>query len=350
MNPKDIFMRRALMLAQRGEGMVSPNPMVGAVLVYQDRVIGEGYHMQYGGPHAEVNAINQVIEADRAFISLSTLYVTLEPCYHFGKTPPCVDLVLKEQIKHVIIAQFDPNPLTAGKSIERLRAAGVLVEVGVLESEAHWLNRAFIYTITTGRPYVILKWAQTNTGAIGLAGKRIKISEPISQRLVHKWRAATDAILVGKGTAQTDNPKLDLRYAVVQKPYLRIAWCIGGALAPNAYLLDDSQPTWLIGHDVDHSAWKQTKHMLLHGIEDLLDALMMVHCAILLVEGGRATLSRFLQAGAWNEIRVITSMKSFDQESEQIVHAPLLPATAIMRQSQTLGKDRIEWFVKDLSN
>jgi diaminohydroxyphosphoribosylaminopyrimidine deaminase / 5-amino-6-(5-phosphoribosylamino)uracil reductase len=342
------FMQTALTIAERGAGMVSPNPKVGAVLVHKNRIIGQGWHQVYGGPHAEVNAIQSVAEKDSALISKSTLYVTLEPCHHFGKTPPCVDLVLEHRIKHVVIAQQDPNPLTAGKSIEKLRAAKVKVEVGLCETEARWLNRAFNYTMETGKPYVILKWAQTKDGVMGLRDKRLLITGALTQRLVHRWRSECDAILVGKGTALADNPRLDLRLATIEKPYLRIAWCAALALPKNAHLLDDSLSTWFLKSGADHSNWKQTKHLPdVQSIGDLFSALMAHKKAMLLVEGGYETLNRFLEAGAWNEIIRITGQPDEKYRPDKTVLAPMLPPSANRRSTLPLGSDLVEFYVNE---
>jgi diaminohydroxyphosphoribosylaminopyrimidine deaminase / 5-amino-6-(5-phosphoribosylamino)uracil reductase len=339
------FMENALRLAQRGEGMVSPNPMVGALLVHDGRTIGEGWHDVYGGPHAEVNCINSVAEENRAFISKSTLYVTLEPCFHVGKTPPCVDLVLKHKIKHVVIAEQDSNPLTAGKSIEKLRAGKVKVEVGVLEEKAHRLNRAFHYFIKTGKPYIILKWAQTDQGIMGLRGERLMITQPILERLVHQWRSGTDAILVGKNTAQTDNPQLNIREVGLYKPYLRIAWCSAMQLHAGAHLTNDTQLTWFLKPGKDDPNWRQTKHIPdVQNIEDLLAKLAEHKKALLFVEGGADTLNRFIDGGHWNEIRRITSQHDKKYPANKVIKAPLLPPSANLNTQFNIGPDHIEFY------
>lgn len=327
------WMQRALTLAQLGCGSVSPNPMVGAVLVHEGRIIGEGWHRQYGGPHAEVNAIQAVAEPDRALISASTLYVTLEPCHHFGKTPPCVDLVLTQRIPKVVIAHPDPNPLTGGKSIEKLRQAGVSVELGVLEQEARALNRAFIWNQASSKPYIILKWAQTAHGILGSGIKRMYISEPATQRLVHQWRSESDAILVGRATALLDNPRLDLRHAVLQKPLLRLAWCSETNLPDDHHLRDGSVDTWFL------------RDMGINDVATLSQALMHSKKAILLVEGGAHTLSQYLGTGQWNEIRRITHRGN--QQGFAVpdpIFAPVLPPSANLTSQFTLGHDHIEVF------
>src|SRR5690606_9876485 len=205
-------MRRCLELASLGAGQVAPNPMVGAVLVHNDRIIGEGFHKRFGEAHAEVNCINSVNENDRDLIPGSTIYVSLEPCAHFGKTPPCADLIIHERIPRCIVALRDPFPDVNGKGIEKLLAAGVDVKVGILEDEARELNKRFFRFHINHRPYIILKWAQTADGYIGAGeGQRLLISNEYSNRLVHRWRSEEAAILVGTRTAELDNPALTTR-------------------------------------------------------------------------------------------------------------------------------------------
>ena len=222
----EVYMRRCLELATLGCGNVAPNPMVGAVLVFNDRVIGEGYHQKYGEAHAEVNCIDSVAEADKKLISSSTLYVSLEPCAHFGKTPPCADLIIQHKIPRVIIGCRDPFKEVDGKGIEKLKAAGVHIETGILEDDCRELNKRFFSFHTKQRPYVILKWAQTADGFIAATNhppgertlkesaekkERLHISNEYSNRLVHKWRSEEAAILIGTNTALLDDPELTTR-------------------------------------------------------------------------------------------------------------------------------------------
>ncbi len=205
-------MQRCLGLAKLGAGHVAPNPMVGAVLVYNDRIIGEGYHQQYGKAHAEVNCINSVKEDDIQLIEKSTLYVSLEPCAHYGKTPPCADLIIAKKIPTVVIACRDTYEEVNGRGIDKLKAANVNVIVGVLEKDAIELNKRFFTFYTKHRPYIILKWAQSNDGKIANADhSRVFISNEESNRLVHKWRSEEAAILVGTNTALYDDPELTTR-------------------------------------------------------------------------------------------------------------------------------------------
>lgn len=200
------YIRRCFQLARLGAGHVLPNPLVGAVVVHADRIIGEGWHRRYGEAHAEVNALRAVAEANRHLIPQSTLFCNLEPCFHFGKTPPCVDLILKEKIPRVVVANTDPNPLVAGQSIQKLRAAGVEVHAGILEADGRYLNRAFFTWIEKKRPHIILKWAQSADGYLGRQGERMDLTCLLAQRLVHRMRAEADAILVGTTTALWTTP------------------------------------------------------------------------------------------------------------------------------------------------
>ncbi len=209
------YMRTCLTLASRGKGYVSPNPLVGAVLVTKGKIVAEGYHRKFGGPHAEVECLRSF----RGDTSEATLYVNLEPCTHYGKTPPCVDLILQRGIRRVVVGMKDPNPLVAGKGIRRLRRAGVKVRVGALRHEAEELNRFFVKHITTGMPYVHVKIAQTQDGYIGrVGGTAGYITSQQSLKMVHRWRAEYDAILVGANTVKADNPRLDVRLVPGRDP------------------------------------------------------------------------------------------------------------------------------------
>lgn len=212
MTNDELYMQRCLQLAQLAAGHTAPNPMVGAVLVHDGVIIGEGYHKQYGGPHAEVNCINSVAEEHKHLIPSSFIYVSLEPCAHYGKTPPCADLIIRNKIPKVVVGCRDPFKQVDGKGIEKLVNAGIDVTVGVLEKECRQVNRRFFTFHTQHRPYVLLKWAQTGDGKIAsYSEERLLISNDISNKLVHKWRSEEAAILVGTNTALMDNPSLTNR-------------------------------------------------------------------------------------------------------------------------------------------
>lgn len=331
-----IYIQRCFDLAQNGAGQVSPNPMVGAVIVCAGKIIGEGWHRQYGGPHAEVLAVQSVRNPE--LLPQATLYCSLEPCHHFGKTPPCVDLMLNKKIPRVVIANMDPNPLVAGQSIRKMREHGVAVTTGVLEEQGQWLNRAFFTWIQQQRPYIILKWAQSKDGYIGKKGEQTAISGPATQRLVHRWRSETDAMLVGTQTALIDNPRLNNRYFGDRQP-LRIAIDREGKIPTGFHLLDDSQPTWIIGKE-RAGPWKNTRFVNLereHMMPALLQELYFHKKATLLVEGGAALLNAFLEQGYGDEIRVITN----DRHLGDGVKAPVLPVGAVFMEQFSIGMDGI---------
>ncbi|MBC7390712.1 MAG: bifunctional diaminohydroxyphosphoribosylaminopyrimidine deaminase/5-amino-6-(5-phosphoribosylamino)uracil reductase RibD [Opitutaceae bacterium] len=307
-------MKRALELSRLGLGRVSPNPMVGAVIVHEGRIIGEGWHKQFGGPHAEVNAINDVV--DTHLLSNSTMYVTLEPCCHFGKTPPCADLIIAKKIKKVVIAMLDPNPLVAGKGLIRLNNAGIVTTTGIFEKEATKLNRRFITNILNKRPYIILKWAQTTDGflAPGLnADKKAKqISNSLSQQLVHAWRAQEDAILVGYNTLIHDNPKLNVRLINTHRQPTRITWDEKGVPPSHHHFFDGSQRSFIFNHIKEE---KVSTHSYLQiepnetGITNLLNRILKEGIGSVIIEGGTKTLDKFINLNLWDEARICTSTK-----------------------------------------
>ncbi|RYE16373.1 MAG: bifunctional diaminohydroxyphosphoribosylaminopyrimidine deaminase/5-amino-6-(5-phosphoribosylamino)uracil reductase RibD, partial [Sphingobacteriaceae bacterium] len=249
MNDHEKYMRRCLELAALGAGFVSPNPMVGAVIVHQHQIIGEGYHQQYGQPHAEVNAVKAVFDQHPNAAELlrkATIYVSLEPCAHFGKTPPCADLIIKHQISKVIVGCRDPFVQVDGKGIEKLQQAGIEVILNVLEDECLELNKRFFTRIQKQRPYVILKWAQTQDQFFAPAdGTKQWISDEISKKLVHQWRSEEDAVLVGKNTAAADNPQLNNRYQTNAKQPKRIVLDRRLELNHDLHLFDQSVETFV---------------------------------------------------------------------------------------------------------
>jgi diaminohydroxyphosphoribosylaminopyrimidine deaminase / 5-amino-6-(5-phosphoribosylamino)uracil reductase len=309
-------MQRALDLAQLGLGKVSPNPMVGAVIVHQGRVIGEGWHQRYGGPHAEVVAVQSV--ADKHLLAESTLYVTLEPCCHHGKTPPCADLILDMDIPHVVVAMTDPNPLVAGKGIAKLRQAGVRVEVGILEAQAKEQNKRFLVYFEQKRPYVILKWAQSSDGFLASSLEAStadkKISNELSQQLVHKWRSEEDAIMVGYRTLLHDNPKLNTRLWKSSKPLTRVTLDEKGSEThPNLHFYDGHAPSFVFNYQKEERNPEVDFLRLSVGDEPiaaLLARLKEMGIGSLLVEGGTALLQKFIAANLWDEARVCTAQKT----------------------------------------
>ena len=286
------IMSRCISLARLGAGNVSTNPMVGAVVVHKGKIIGEGYHRKCGGPHAEVNAINSV--KDPALLPESEIYVSLEPCAHFGKTPPCADLIIEKKIKKVYVGCLDPFSKVDGKGIQKLRAAGVEVVVGVLEKECQELNRRFFTSVNLKRPYVILKWAQSIDGYIDKDYKPVRISNHQTEILNHKWRSEEDAILVGYNTALRDNPSLTNRLWAGKNP-LRVVLDRDGSLPKNLKIFDDSARTVVLdfhGDDMPHN---------------VLSALNEMKVQSLIIEGGASTHRRFIEADLWDEARIFVA-------------------------------------------
>ncbi len=286
------IMSRCIELAKLGAGNVSTNPMVGAVVVHNGKIIGEGYHRKCGGPHAEVNAINSV--KDPALLPESEIYVSLEPCAHFGKTPPCADLIIEKKIKKVYVGCLDPFSKVDGKGIQKLRAAGVEVVVGVLEKECQDLNRRFFTSVNLKRPYVILKWAQSIDGYIDKDCKPVRISNHQTEILNHKWRSEEDAILVGYNTALRDNPSLTNRLWAGKNP-LRVVLDRDGLLPKNLKIFDDSARTVVLDFHGDDMP------------QNVLTALNEMKVQSLIIEGGASTHRRFIKAGLWDEARIFVA-------------------------------------------
>lgn len=307
MNEHEIYMRRCFQLAALGAGRVAPNPMVGAVLVYKGRIIGEGFHKKYGEAHAEVHCINSVTETDIRFISESTLYVSLEPCNHFGKTPPCADMILSLGIPRVVISVTDPFESVNGAAIRRLKQAGVEVLSGILESEGRRLIEAFYTFHTQKRPWVILKWAQTADGMMGSGtGERLKISSPLADILVHRWRSETAGIVVGTQTALQDNPLLTNRLWPGKSP---VKILLDRQLrVPTLFkIFEGTEPLLVMNSlrsDVQHPI-AYVKINRWDTVDELLDSWYNMGIQSVLVEGGNAVLTSFMHSGKWDELRVI---------------------------------------------
>ena len=336
-------MRRALDLAHLGTGYARPNPLVGCVVVHQGQVIGEGWHRQYGGPHAEANAVAAV--ADPALLPESRVYVTLEPCAHHGKTPPCVDLLLEKGVRDVVVCNEDPFPLVAGRGIEKLRAAGVRVETGLRADEGRWLNRRFFTFHEKKRPYLVLKWAETSDGFLaGRYFQSVQISCPQAGLLTHQWRAEEAAILVGTRTALHDNPRLSVRDWPGQQP-TRLVLDKNLSLPPTHHLLDGSQPTLIYTYR-ERASRPNLDHVMLSEANDLLpqvlDDLYQRQVQSVLVEGGPTVLNALLSAGLWDEIRVFRAPMKLGQG----IAAPRLGLSGL-RERTTVGADELFWYVNE---
>ena len=310
MNADEHYMSRCLQLATLGAGTVAPNPMVGAVLVYNGTIIGEGYHQKFGEAHAEINCLASVKEEDRKFIKNSVLYISLEPCAHFGKTPPCVDSIISNNIPHVVIACRDRFEAVNGKGVQKLLSAGIKVTEQVLASQALQVNKRFFTFNEQKRPYVILKWAQSKDGYIAATNAApAKISNEITDKLVHKWRSEEAAILVGTQTALVDNPSLTTRLWMGKNP-VRIVIDLNLRLPAHLKLFDGKSKTILINFlkedQKPNLQWVKidlSKPVL----TSLLEALKNQGLSSLLVEGGAKLLQSFIQSGLWDEARVITN-------------------------------------------
>lgn len=345
----ELYLMRCLDLARRSRGLHAPNPEVGAVLVYEGRILGEGYHRRRGQAHAEVNALAAVAPDDRPYIPKATLYVSLEPCNHRGLTPPCADLVLKEGIRRVVIAQTDPFPLVAGKSVERLRAAGVevLVAEGEVAARAAWLNRRFLTACNQNRPYVILKYAVSADGYMGVRGENRRISNSFSRRLAHRWRGEETAILVGSQTALTDNPRLDNRaFPLLPSQPLRLVIDRQARLPAELHLFDGSLPTWILGErqpGFDPKPGTEFHQLDFQGdwIDQLLALLHSRSIRSLLVEGGAQILQCFIDAGRWDEARIFIGRDCLGEG----IPAPQLTQARLL-QEQPLGDNRLQIFVR----
>ncbi|MDR2809274.1 MAG: bifunctional diaminohydroxyphosphoribosylaminopyrimidine deaminase/5-amino-6-(5-phosphoribosylamino)uracil reductase RibD [Tannerellaceae bacterium] len=315
MNPNEIedkYMARCIALARHGLGKVSPNPMVGAVIVHRGEIIGEGYHRKWGEAHAEVNAVASV--RDESLLPEATLYVNLEPCSHHGQTPPCTDLIIRTRIPRVVVACPDPYPDVAGRGIRRLREAGVEVTTGVLADEALALNKVFITNHTRKRPYVYLKWAQSADGFIDkvrvdASAPPVRFSSPATLQLVHKKRAEVDAIMVGTHTALLDNPSLTMRYWSGASP-VRVALDRQLRIPPHYHLLDDSVRT-LVFTAMERENTRRTEYIRIDFGSDVLRQVLshLYHLKLmsLLVEGGAVLLNHFLQEELWDEVQVETA-------------------------------------------
>ena len=300
-----MFMRRCLQLAANGLLTTRPNPMVGAVIVARGRIIGEGWHVRCGEGHAEVNAFASVAKADEWLLPESTIYVSLEPCAHYGKTPPCADLIVSKGVSRVVVGCVDPFARVQGRGIQKIRDAGIAVTVGVLEEECLWLNRRFFTFHQKQRPYITLKWAQTADGFLDDHGRAVAISTPFTKMLVHRLRAENDAILVGRVTEEREHPRLDVRHWSGPSP---VKMVLSGSF----------------------------------GLDAVISSCRERQLLSLLVEGGRQTHQSFIDAGLWDEIRIETGNVTTGGGTS----APQVPANAILRSREWLDGNIVEYWIK----
>lgn len=303
-------MRRCLELAALAKGLVAPNPLVGALLVHDNVIIGSGYHIQYGAPHAEVNAINSVKPENAHLISASTLYVNLEPCNHFGKTPPCTELILSKHIKKVVIGTLDPNPLVAGKGKQKLEGNGVEVITGILENDCRELNKFFFTFHEKHRPYITLKWAQSADGFIAAEGhKPIHFTNTISDKFVQSMRAEHSAIFVGGRTIISDNPNLTNRSGVGKNP-LRITLDTKSNFPENLNILNDEART-LIFNLQKNAITNNVEYIQLQPDENWYTQIHKIlfnkNINSILVEGGAETINALIHLNLWDTMHIFTS-------------------------------------------
>lgn len=310
-------MRRCLELAKNGIGTTRPNPSVGAVVVYNDKIIGEGFTSPYGGPHAEVNAIRSV--KDEELLAKSTIYVTLEPCSHFGKTPPCSDLIISKGIRNVVIGTVDTHSVVAGKGIEKLKSNGCNVVVGVLEEECKKHHKRFFTVQNKKRPFVILKWAETSNGFIAPKSKEnqspVWISNEYAKQLVHKWRAEEHAILVGTNTVLADNPKLNVRSWTGQNP-VRIVLDRTLKLSSDLSIYDQTVKTIIVSQIERESTNENLVYERINFESDvpkqILEVLSKHKIQSVIIEGGAVTLQSFIDDNLWDEARVFIGNNNFE--------------------------------------
>lgn len=365
--PQERFMRRAFALALHGQGSVSPNPMVGCVVVWQGQIIGEGFHRRYGEPHAEANAINSVLAPNATvavlsrqtgrtpaqLLSESIVYVSLEPCSHYGKQPPCALKLIENKVAHVVVSCGDPNPAVNGHGVAMLREAGIQVTEHFLEAEGRELGRRFFTNVEKKRPYIILKWAQTADGFISVEkGRSTRITGSVLQALNHAYRVQEDAIMVGTNTLLADNPRLNTRMYYGRQP-VRISLDLHGRILEHLehsdlHFFDGQQKTILFVYKDDMPKYAGLKAMVGENLyvaalkqpfslAECMEVLHQQHIGSLIVEGGTELLQSFMESGLWDEIRVFHASQCL----EKGYPAPELPL-AIPVLNTRYGDERVE--------
>lgn len=338
----DVFLDRCLQLAELGKGNVAPNPMVGSVIVLNGKIIGEGYHQVYGGPHAEVNAIESV--KDKSILKNATIYVNLEPCSHFGKTPPCSDLIIKHKIPRVVIGAVDNHELVAGKGLKRLKDAGIEVIINIKSEECHDLNKRFYHAHETQLPYIILKWAETKDGHISrLPASLTKnnwISGKEAKTLSHSLRSTEQAIVVGKNTILVDDPQLTTRLVKGKNP-IRVLICSSFEDIMNKKIITDEQPTLIF--NLSETKTERNKEFIKFDgtIRNVLTELFKKDIHSLIVEGGTNILQQFIDENLWNEAYQIIGNKTFIKG----IPAPKIKQYRI-HKSYHLGDDVVNYIIK----
>jgi len=335
-------MRRCIGLAELGIGHVAPNPMVGAVLVHNEHIIGEGYHQQFGEAHAERNCLASVRPEDRNLIGDSVMYVSLEPCAHLGKTPPCADLIIQHRIPKVVIGCRDPFEQVNGQGIDKLKIAGVEIVEGVLENACRELNKRFICFHTQHRPYIILKWAQTSNRKIGGEEGRLRITNEFTNRIVHRWRSEESAILVGTNTARQDDPQLTTRLWPGRNA-TRVVIDMDLSLPSFLNLFNEEAKTIVFNAKVHEEKKNITFYQVTEDVslvQQITNALYQLKIQSVIVEGGFRLLQSFIDEGCWDEARIITNEDMMIQNG---LSAPD-PGAAIRMTQQKILSDHIQVF------
>lgn len=336
----EIFMRRCLQLAATGMGQVAPNPMVGAVLVHEGRIIGEGYHKIFGQAHAEVNCVNSVPGDQESLIPRSTLYVSLEPCSHHGKTPPCADLIISRRIPRVVVGCIDSFSAVAGRGIKHMQDAGIEVITGVLEAECRSINKRFFTFHEKKRPYIILKWAESRDGYVALpGGQPVRISNGYTDRLVHQWRSQEMGIMVGTKTALQDNPGLTTRLWPGKSP-VRIVIDRKMQTPPHYQLRDAAAHTIFVTEQATDGVTFIQLDFSRDIIPQLLPQLHAADIQSVIVEGGTYLLQQFINSGYWDEARVITGREMLGNG----IAAPVITGASLQDEMELYG-DRVAVYV-----
>lgn len=345
MNIDEQYMSRCIELAKCGIGNVAPNPMVGAVIVCDGKIIGEGYHRQCGQAHAEVNAVNSV--ADQSLLSRSTIYVSLEPCAHFGKTPPCCDLIIEKHIPNVVVGCVDSFSKVSGRGIAKMRDAGINVKIGVLEQECRELNRRFFTFHEKQRPYIILKWAQTRDGFIDMlpeqksSSRGVWITDDVCKTLVHRWRTEEPAILVGTNTAAIDNPQLNARNWCGKSP-VRIVLDRTLRLSHDLNIFDGSQPTIVYTEKSNFTVLNNVEFVNVpfdaRLWQTIFADLHSRNIQSIIVEGGRQVLQSIIEQNLWDEARVFVGDKTFCKG----IGVPAFPFAPI--RTEQVGSCWLGWY------
>lgn len=343
MEQQEIYMYRCIELAKLGAGHVAPNPMVGSVLVHEGRIIGEGYHQKYGEVHAEVNCINSMRHEDKHLIGEATIYVSLEPCAHFGKTPPCADLIIKNKIPKVVIGCRDPFDKVNGKGIEKLQDAGIEVTAGILEKECKELNKRFFTFHIKRRPFIVLKWAQSKNRKIANADfSRVHISNAYTNRLVHSWRSEEAGIMVGTNTALQDDPALNTRHWTGLNP-IRLIVDLNLRL-PRKLKVFDGQQSTIVFNSTKH---EEGKNLIFYKVDKepsivqgLMKACYDLGIQSILVEGGNILAESFINENTWDEARVIENNQLIIADG---LRAPLLSAETFV-SSEIIATDVVSYY------